>query len=344
LERISINTNCHRSEILIGEKWTSFGNYIPRADTVIITDDNIYGLYGKDFPGFPVISIPPGEKSKNLAVIDGLVRKLLEIGIGRNGFLVGIGGGVVCDITGFLASVYMRGIGFGFVSTSLLSQIDASIGGKNGVNAGEVKNIIGTFNQPEFVICDPEMLKTLPDDEFLSGMAELVKAGFILDETLINEIEKNPEPLSKREPFLLTKLITMSVEIKAAIVARDEKETGIRKILNFGHTFGHAIEAETGLKHGFAVAAGMIIAADISVQLGILQQEERNRLFNLLNTLKLLVKYNVTTDQIKELISLDKKKSGEAVNFILLEKTGKAFVKSITIAQLLDSYQLLNNR
>jgi 3-dehydroquinate synthase len=342
LERIIINTNGNKSEILVGEKWTNFIKYVPPDGAVIITDENILNLYGRDFNGLPVISIKPGEKSKRLEVINDLAAKLLKLGIDRNGFIVGIGGGVVCDIAGFLGSVYMRGINFGFVSSSLLSQVDASVGGKNGVNVGQVKNILGNFRQPEFVICDPEMLKTLPVEEFLSGLAELIKNGAVMDAGLVSDIEKNIEPIMARVPDLLSKLISRSVELKAAIVREDEKESGIRAILNYGHTFGHAIEAHTGLRHGFAVASGMIIAADISVQMGILEPGERDRLINLLESFKLLVNYNITFKQIEEFILQDKKKSGEEINFILLKETGKAVVKKIEVKKLLDSYKLLN--
>ncbi|MBA4321242.1 MAG: 3-dehydroquinate synthase [Odoribacter sp.] len=338
------SSSLHKSTIVIGEKWTNFRKYIPEGDTVILTDDNILNLYGKDFSDYPVLSITPGEKSKKLSIIDDLAAKLLKLGIDRNGFIIGIGGGVVCDVAGFLGSVYMRGIGFGFVSTSLLSQVDASIGGKNGVNVGSVKNIIGNFRQPEFVICDPEMLKTLPGDEYLSGLAELIKNGVILDADLVTEIADNVDLILKRDTLLLSKLIKRSVDIKASVVREDEKETGIRVILNFGHTFGHAIEAQTGLKHGFAVAAGMIIAADISVRLGFLQPEDRNKLFNLLNSLELLVNYTITHEQVKELISQDKKKLGKSVSFVMLEKTGKAIVKKITVTKLLEYYKSLNSR
>ena len=344
LEKIIINTTFIKSNILIGEKWTDLIKYVPGKSAVIITDDNVLKLYGKSFPGYPVFSITPGEKSKKLEVINNLAEELLNIGFDRNGFIIGIGGGVVCDIAGFLASVYMRGVRFGFVSTSLLSQVDASVGGKNGVNVGSVKNIIGNFRQPGFVICDPVMLKTLSDDEYISGLAELIKIGVICDAGLIAEIENNVVPVMKRDFVLLTKLITRSVRIKAKVVSEDEKETGIRKILNFGHTFGHAIEAQTGLKHGFAVAAGMIIAADISVKLGILQRVERDRLYKLLDTFKLLVNYDIAYDQVKELISQDKKKSGKAVDFILLKTTGKALVKSIAVEDLLNYFEVLKNR
>ena len=343
LEKITVNTTGHNSEILIGEKWTNFRNYSPRKGMVIITDDNISRLYGKDFSGMPVISLTPGEKSKRLEVIDDLAVKLLQLGIDRNGFIVGIGGGVVCDIAGFLGSIYMRGIRFGFVSTSLLSQVDASVGGKNGVNSGTVKNILGCFSQPEFVICDPDMLKTLPEDEYHSGLAELIKNGIIGDAGLVSEIERNVTPILDRNILLLNRLIARSVQMKASVVNEDERESGRRMILNFGHTFGHAIESLTGMKHGFAVAAGMMIAADISLKAGILKPEERNRLFKLLDSFKLLGYYNISYEKIKEYISQDKKKSGEAVNFVMLEKCGNAIVKSITVTELLDYYKLINS-
>jgi 3-dehydroquinate synthase len=344
LEKISVITGNHKSVILIGTKWKNFIKYVPVKNAVFVTDNNLLRLYGKRFPLFPILSIAPGEKSKNLDVINNLAGQLLDLGIDRNGFIIGIGGGVVCDIAGFLASVYMRGIGFGFVSTSLLSQVDASVGGKNGVNVGPVKNILGNFNQPEFVICDTEMLKTLPEDEYLSGLAELIKTGMILDAGLIEMIEQNVEPILNRESLLLTKLIGRSVALKASVVSEDEKENGIRMILNFGHTFGHAIEAQTGLKHGYAVAAGMMIAADISVELGILQPVNRKRLDNLLNAFKLHKDYRVSKEQLMPFIVRDKKKSGESVNFVILEKTGKAIVQKIDVAGLLNLYEKINER
>jgi 3-dehydroquinate synthase len=344
LEKIVINTATVKSEILIGERWTNLIKYVPDGNVVIITDDNIQKLYGSEFPGLPVLAVTPGEKSKNLEVINDLAGKLLNLGIDRNGFIIGIGGGVVCDLAGFLASVYMRGIRFGFVSTSLLSQVDASVGGKNGVNVGPVKNIIGNFRQPEFVICDPAMLKTLPDDEYLSGLAELIKMGVICDADLFETLEHNADAVLSRDYDLLADLIKRSVNLKAKVVTEDEKEIGIRKILNFGHTFGHAIEALTGLKHGYAIAAGMIISADISVELEILSQIERDRLKKLLETFKLLINYNVNSDHIKALILQDKKKYGGTMDFVFLEQTGKALVKRIPVEKLFDYYKILKSR
>jgi 3-dehydroquinate synthase len=339
LRRISIDTDSHKSEILIGENWKEFTNLAKGKQVVILTDENLLHFYGNEFGNIPCISLAPGENSKKLVTIDLIAKRLLELGIDRNGFLIGIGGGVVCDIAGFVASVYMRGIHFGFVSTSLLSQVDASVGGKNGVNSGSVKNILGTFNQPDFVICDQSMLKTLPEEEYLSGLAELIKHGIICDEELFTIIERNTGLIRSRDQDFLTDLVSRSVEIKAAVVREDEKETGKRMILNFGHTFGHAIEAHNGMKHGFAVAAGMIIAADISVEYGILERNERERISNLLEESGLIMPYKITTPRFQELISSDKKKSGDSVNFVLIEKIGKSVVKKIAVPVLIESYK-----
>jgi len=341
LNRITINLNNSKSEIYVGLKWTEFSRFIPVSDVVIITDDNIRNIYGNRFPSLPVLSIKPGEESKNLSVISGLAGKLLDYGIDRSGFIVGIGGGVVCDITGFLASVYMRGVRFGFVSTSLLSQVDASVGGKNAVNLGNVKNVLGCFRQPEFVICDPGMLNTLPEEEYLSGLAELIKMGLILDQNLFSLAEQNTERLLKRDIELLEYMISVSVELKASVVREDEKEiTGKRMILNFGHTFGHVIETVAGLKHGFAVAAGMVVAMNISVHANLLEPDMRDRIINLLRKLKLLREYHIPDKFFEEMLLKDKKKQGDNINFVLLESPGKAVVRKINFRELMKLFRL----
>lgn len=340
MNRITININDHKSEIYVGLHWEEVKHFLPDTDTVIITDDNVKQIYGRRFPSIPVISIKPGEDSKNISTIAGLAKKLLGYGIDRSGFIVGIGGGVVCDITGFLASIYMRGIRFGFVSTSLLSQVDASVGGKNAVNSGNAKNILGCFRQPEFVICDPEMLATLPEEEYLSGLAELIKMGAIMDSALIRGVEQNIQGLKARDTGLLEYLISVSLELKASVVREDEQETsGKRMILNFGHTFGHAIETEGGLKHGLAVAAGMVIASDISVYLHLLDPESCARIKSLLSDLNLLRKYHVTENVFEKMLTKDKKKQGENINFILLESLGKAIVRKMKVSEIMEIYR-----
>ena len=316
-------------------------NYIPDKKAVIITDDNVREIYGDEFPSFPVLSIAPGEESKNLNTIEDLAGKLLEIGLDRSGFILAIGGGVVCDIAGFLASVYMRGIPFGFISSSLLSQVDASVGGKNGVNIGMVKNVIGNFNQPEFVICDPLMLQSLAEDEYLSGLSELIKMGAIMDNHLLHDIENNREAILKRDTSLLESMVTKSVRLKASVVAADERESGIRMILNFGHTFGHIIETLGNQKHGFAVASGMVIAAGISEQEGLLSLKELTQLVDLLKYFDLLRKFHIPAAKFGEMISKDKKKRGDEISFVLLDALGKAVVRNLKVEKLANDYNMI---
>jgi 3-dehydroquinate synthase len=339
LEKITIKTGTHSSDILIGESHRNVLKYMTGRNTVIITDENVRRIYGDVFPGFPVLSVVPGEESKNLKTIEHLVEGLLSYRLDRSGFILAIGGGVVCDISGFLASVYMRGIPFGFISTSLLSQVDASVGGKNGVNIGAVKNVVGNFNQPDFVICDVSMLKSLSDDEYLSGLSELIKMGIIMDDTLLGEIEKNREKIIERDLSVLETLIACSVKLKADIVTEDERESGVRMILNFGHTFGHVIETVGHQKHGYAVASGMVIAAGISEKEGLLGVKDLTRIVTLLKHFNLLKKFDIAPSKFAEMIRSDKKKSGEEISFVYIGKPGHAMVKKTRVDKLVEDYE-----
>jgi 3-dehydroquinate synthase len=339
LEKIIINTPDSRSEITVGENWEAFKVLIPENGAVIVTDDNIKRLYGGSFPDVPTLVVSPGEESKRLEVIEDLAAGLLREGIDRNGFVVAIGGGVVCDLGGFLASVYMRGVRCGYVSTSLLSQVDASTGGKNGVNLGGTKNILGIIRQPEFVICDPEMLLTLSEEEYLSGLSELIKTAMIGNDELFNTIAANHNRVMQREKDLLTYLVAESVKFKASVVMEDEKEIGLRRILNFGHTFGHAIELQMSLKHGFAVASGMELAVELSLEKGFIGIEERDQMLELLLRYGLLNDYDIHPDIIRHLILQDKKKTGSEINFVFCEGIGKAVVKKVPVDDLIDFYK-----
>ena len=204
MEKIVINTPGSGSQILVGAGWEALKSLLPEIGVVIVTDDNVKRIYGTNFPHAPVFSVLPGEESKKLTVIGHLAEKLLDEGIDRNGFILAVGGGVVCDLAGFLASVYLRGIRCGYVSSSLLSQVDASTGGKNGVNLGGTKNILGVIRQPEFVICDPAMLTTLSEEEYLSGLAEMIKTAVIGDKELFTLIEDNYSGIMNRDYNLMS--------------------------------------------------------------------------------------------------------------------------------------------
>jgi len=344
LEKITINTPGFRSEILVGEKWESVTGLLPEKGAVIITDHNVSRLYGGKFPKVPVFSISPGEGSKKLEVIENLAEKLLEAGIDRTGFVLAVGGGVVCDVAGFLSSIYMRGIRCGYVSSTLLSQVDASTGGKNGVNLGGTKNMLGNIRQPEFVICDPAMLLTLPDKEYLSGLAELIKTAVIGDKELFELIETSYEEIMSRNSDLLTRLVAKSVTFKGFVVSKDEKETGLRRILNFGHTFGHVVEMQKGVKHGFAVASGMELATDFSFERGYISLEEKERITVLLKRFKLIKKTDLSDEQIEKLILHDKKKTGTDIHFVFTSGIGKATVETVPVMEIIDFYKRFRDK
>jgi len=344
LEKLAIHTPGGRSEILVGENWESVTRLLPEKSVVIITDDNVRRLYGEKFPMVPVFTVSPGEDSKKLEVIEHLAEKLLEAGIDRTGFILAVGGGVVCDLAGFLASIYMRGIRCGYVSSTLLSQVDASTGGKNGVNLGRTKNMLGNIRQPEFVICDPAMLLTLSVQEFLSGLAELIKTAIIGDRVLFDIIEQNYKEIMDRDLNLLSTLVTKSVKFKASVVTEDEHETGLRRILNFGHTYGHAIEMQKSVKHGFAVASGMELATYFSFEKGFLSQDEMDRIINILKRFNLLEDHEISDDQIEQLIVHDKKKTGNDINFVFTEGIGKALVKKVSVSDVLAFYKRFRDK
>jgi 3-dehydroquinate synthase len=252
----------------------------------------------------------------------------------RSSFIVGIGGGIVCDITGFVASTYLRGVRFGFVSTTLLSQVDASVGGKNGVNFGGYKNIIGVFNQPEFVICDLSLLGTLPGKEILCGLAEIVKHAVIGDAELFGYLEENYKNAFSLDRQVIERLVYDSIKIKSTIVNKDEKEKGERRKLNFGHTIGHAIEKTIGISHGEAVSAGMVAAATIAVNRNLLSPEDATRIKLLLKNLRLPTEILTGKERLIEALKKDKKREGDAIHFVLPDGIGKVIVKQIPIKEI----------
>ncbi len=344
MEKIIINTPGFRSEILVGERWEALSGLLPEKGVVIITDDNVNQLYGSRFPKLPVLSLSPGEGSKKLEVIEYLAEQLLKAGIDRSGFILAIGGGVVCDIAGFLAAVYMRGIRCGYISSTLLSQVDASTGGKNGVNLGGTKNILGTIRQPEFVICDPEMLQTLPEQEYLSGLAELIKTAVIGDKELFEHIESSFDEIMARKSDLLTLLVAKSVRFKGLVVTEDEKEKGLRRILNFGHTFGHAVELQKAVKHGFAVASGIELATEFSFEKRYISLEEKERIISLLDRFNLIDRLDISNDQMAKLVRHDKKKTGTDIHFVFTQGIGKAISEKVPVDDVLGFYKRFRDK
>ena len=334
MKTVKLDTGIGQSTVVIGERLENINKYLPVDMPFIITDDNVQKHWGNLFPPGPVITIGTGEEIKTLDTVYRLYDQLLELGADRASFIVGIGGGIVCDIAGFVASTYLRGIRFGFVSSTLLSQVDASVGGKNGVNFAGYKNIVGVFRQPEFVICDQRLLKTLPTNEFRSGFAEIIKHGAIADDQLFAYLEKNCVRALDHDPEVIEKIVYDSVIIKSDIVKRDATEQGERRILNFGHTLGHAVEKVLQVPHGQAVSAGMVLASKLSETKGCLQPADTRRLVNLLDKFSLPIKLDFDRQQVIEAIGRDKKREGQRIKFVLLKKIGQAVVKEVTIREL----------
>ncbi len=275
------------------ELWDTYGK---QYDIIIITNEHIAKLYAQLFKGRKTIVLPPVEGSKDMHTMGGLARQLLEMEAIRKTMLVGVGGGVITDITGFLASVYMRGVPFGFVPTTLLAMVDAAVGGKNGVNVGMNKNILGTITQPKFILYDTRFLDTLPDDEWSNGFAEIIKYGCIFDADLYAELNKNSITYYQdHDNDALETLIERCVGLKNKAVIADEKETGDRKLMNFGHTAAHAIENLYELPHGKAVGIGMVIASMISTQVTGLDKGVTDDLKKLLTKYHLPVRINIDT-------------------------------------------------
>jgi 3-dehydroquinate synthase len=338
METITIEANSAPSRILIGERWENLQRHLPAVRPIIITDVNVGKLYPLEATAAEVITIGTGEEIKTLDTVRDIYGQLVSCAADRSAFIVGVGGGIVCDITGFVASTFLRGVRFGFVATTLLAQVDAGIGGKNGVNFRGYKNMVGLFHQPEFVICDPGVLKTLPQKEISCGLAEIVKHAAIADADLFAYLEQHHEDILALDRQAIEKLVWASVRIKSSIVCRDEAEKGERRLLNFGHTFGHAIEKVTGAAHGEAISTGMVMASVVSVKRGLLSAQEDRRLCSLLKKLKLPNDFTISTQSVFDAVTKDKKRAGDRIHFVLLNGIGHAVVEPITIEELKEAF------
>lgn len=325
---------------------TSFSHIdqlVSPADCIVITDTNIAKWHSEAFDGFKaVITIAPGEENKNFATILSVTQQLLEHEAHRKTFLLGVGGGIVTDITGFVASIYMRGLPFGYAPTSLLGMVDASVGGKNGINLGLQKNLLGTIRQPEFILFDQHFLSTLPDTEWNNGFAEIIKYACLFDEELFKELAESDIQHYQKNIAALTSLVTRCVDWKNKIVAADEYEQGSRKQLNFGHTAGHAIETICKTPHGHAVGLGMLVACKLSEQYG-LEPSVTERLFGLLLQYNLPVSIDVNINQLLQVMAQDKKRDNNGIDFILLKAIGKAIIKNIKPEEITPAIEEFNH-
>ncbi len=304
----------------------------------IITDTNAGKHFAKPayeslakagFEAF-LVTVQAGEKSKRISVVEKCCDQLASHRLERKSFIIALGGGVVGDLAGFVAATYLRGIPFVQVPTTLLAQVDSSVGGKTGVNLRAGKNLVGAFYQPRLVLCDLDTLQTLPEREFRAGLAEVIKYGIIYDARLFAQLERDLPKLIRREPKALAAVIARCCEIKAEVVSKDETESGLRAILNFGHTIGHAIENSFGYGkylHGEAIAIGQVAAAKLSERILGLPEREVGRIERLFAQAGLPARINLNPSQREKLFAamrLDKKVSGGEIKFVLAEKIGSA--------------------
>ncbi len=302
-----------------------------QANTILITDENVFKLHENKFSGWKTIVIKAGEEHKQQSTVDFIISELIRLEAERKTFIVGVGGGVVTDITGYAASIYMRGLKFGFIPTTILAMVDASIGGKNGVDAGVYKNLVGLIKQPEFLLFDYSMLQTLPNEQWINGFAEVIKHACIKDASLFAILEKHTLNDFKQNQKLLAELIKTNVNIKTAVVVMDEFEQGDRKLLNFGHTIGHAIENMHELLHGHAISIGMVAACNLSEQMAGLHFDEAKRIVLLLAKYHLPVAIETDYEKVFEVLKMDKKRAKNEMNFILLTKIGNAVIQPIPL-------------
>ena len=321
-----------RSGIYIGPVKDILSGVLPEGRVVVVSDATIDRLYHPLLEKYDTVLIGLGESVKTLQTVETIYRRFIELGVDRSTFVLAVGGGIVTDVAGFAASTYMRGLKFGFVSTTLLGQVDASVGGKNGVNVDGYKNMAGTFTQPQFVICDPGLLRTLPDREFRAGLAEVVKAAIIADADLFGRIENTTFEALRTDTDLLTDAVSAAIRVKADIVERDEHESGDRRKLNLGHTLAHAIEkCSNRMNHGEAVAVGTALIAGAAVKLGVLSEADRDRIVHVLMQLGFDLTPPVDVKRLLKEVGKDKKNEEGILRIVLPVGIGACEVRPMKI-------------
>ena len=340
---VSIDLGDRRYDILIGagllDRSDTFVGLPASSTALVVTNTTVGPLYARRLQdritglhrAVHVLELPDGEAHKTWDSLNRIFDTLLAAQADRKTVLYALGGGVVGDITGFAAACYMRGVPFVQVPTTLLAQVDSSVGGKTAINHPLGKNMVGAFYQPQRVIADLDTLDTLPDAELAAGLAEVIKYGPIADDGFLAWLEANLDALWARDKAALAHAVRRSCEIKAWVVGQDERESGVRAILNFGHTFGHAIEAGTGYGtwlHGHAVGCGMVMAADLSVRLGLIDAAYARRLTRLIERARLPVRGpDLGADRYLELMRVDKKAEGGEIRFVVIDAPGRASLR-----------------
>ena len=322
------------SRVVFGRVAKQLPPLLPDRRIIAIVDAAVDTLYPSLCAPFERIVVEGGEPTKSLASLERVYSSLIELSADRECFLLGVGGGVVTDLTGFVASTYMRGVPFGFVSTTLLGAVDASVGGKNGVNVGGYKNMVGTFCQPRFVLCDVNMLRTLPEREFVAGLAEVVKSAIIADAELFEMLEKCDVKMLPTDTALLENIVFRAIKVKADIVERDEREQGDRRKLNLGHTLAHAIEKMSSkMNHGEAVAVGIALICDMATSCGKLSERDNSRIKTLLQKIGFSLESPVELRDLKSALEKDKKSEGDNIQIVFPCRVGECVVEKMPLEE-----------
>ncbi|VVB57387.1 Glycerol-1-phosphate dehydrogenase [NAD(P)+] [uncultured archaeon] len=335
MKEMTLRAQSGTTRILLDAKLEDLSKHVPpKTQAVMVVDAEVLRLHGPRLPKLPVISIEATEDNKSLDTICKIYEFFMQQELDRTGFVIGIGGGIVCDMAGFAASTYMRGVPFAYAPTTLLAQADASLGGKTGVNLQGYKNQVGTFCQPSFVLMDLSVLKTLPGPQVRDGFAEIIKHAAIADAQLFEMLEKNAKDALVLDEKALRAILLRSLAVKISVVEKDEKEAGVRRLLNFGHTLGHAIEKTQQKSHGQAVAIGMVLAAKMSVERKMMKEGECKRLISLLRAYGLPTELDGRPDALLQAVTHDKKRAGASLHMVLLEKIGQAKVVAVQMDKL----------
>jgi len=361
MKKIEVNIN-NQHPIIINNKIIKnidkyLSTYLSNNKIILITQDSIYKFYKKELKilfskyDFNIFFLKENETSKSFSEYKKLIKKLIEFQCNRKTTLIAFGGGVVGDITGFVASTYMRGLDFIQIPTTLLAMIDSSIGGKTGINLSEGKNLIGTFYQPKLILVDPSLIQTLPKKEIISALGEIIKYGSISNINFLKYLFKNiDEILMNKDSLLLEQIIIECITIKVGIVEKDEKEKGNRQILNFGHTLAHVLENKIGygkISHGEAVAYGIVTASYLSMKYNKLPINDYELICSCIKKLSLPLIKNINIMSLIELMKNDKKNNNDYINFVLLEKIGKPiinnFFKKSQIEEALNNNEYFSN-
>lgn len=305
---------------------------VNKKDAVLIVDEKVFFHHAAKLKGWNVIVLKSGEEHKTQDTVDGILESLVSMEADRKTVLVGIGGGVVTDITGYVAAIYMRGLRFGFIPTTVLAMVDAAIGGKNGIDLGVYKNLVGTIRQPSFLLYDFKFLSSLPQAEWQNGFAEIIKHACIRDAAMFNILEQHQLDDVKKSKAILSRLIERNAVLKTKLVQKDEFEHGERRLLNFGHTLGHALEKLYELSHGQAVSIGMAYACVLSQKLNGFRDSER--VINVIEQYGLPANIDFNKEKVFEVMRMDKKREKKEIHYILLEKIGKGVVRTVPVKQV----------